>query len=105
MIRMTLGTASAGGIALRPAMFMALAARFNPRQKDVRGLAAFWRSRVARCAGQQTMGIVAKLGMQEPARWDGGLRHHGQRGYAYSGVALRRLSFNHHVAELAAFVE
>jgi hypothetical protein len=65
---MALGTAAAGGIVPRTAVFVAIAARFNSRKQNVGGLATVRRPGVARRASQQAMGIVVELGVQEPAR-------------------------------------
>src|ERR1035441_2079525 len=95
VIRMALGTASAGSIMARPDILVAITAGCNSRQQDVSSLATFRRPVVARRAGQQAVRIVVELGVQKPARRDGRLRHHGQR----------PISCNHDVTQLAPFVE
>src|ERR1035438_1908543 len=79
VIRMALGAAPASGIVARAAIFMAIAAGCNSGQQDVGGVATLRRARVARGTCQQPVGVVVELGVLEPARRDGRLRHGGQR--------------------------
>lgn len=92
---MALGTTSAGGIVLRAAILMTAATRCNSGQQNVSGSAAFRSPVVTRRARQQAMGVVTEFSVQEPASRNRRLRNRWQW----------PITFDHNVAEFAAFVE